>query len=129
MAFWETARGFFGEFLLFLFAAATVAAVASVLDMFDSLRPKESAIVATLFILIAGILYATRTYCDERKWKRFAVTATLAPMLVILAIANVAHTMCIELGTTIFGAVSVWGAAAVLAGIIFTFRWIYLIRR
>ena len=84
MAIWETARGVIGEALLFMFAAAAVAAAASLLDMIESSSPKESAAVATSFALIAGTLYTARTYWDEGKWKRFAVTATLVPTLVIL---------------------------------------------
>lgn len=129
MALWETMRAICGEILLFVFVASTVAAAASLLDMLDSSTPKEGAIIATSFTIVAGMLYAARTYWDERKWKRFAVTTTLAPTLVTLSIANVAHTINIELVTAILGTAGVLVTAAVVVGIVYLFRWVYLIRR
>ena len=65
MAFLETTRGVFGEVLLFMFTAEAVVA-ASLLDALDSQTPKESTAVGTIFTLIAGTLYAGRTYWDEK---------------------------------------------------------------
>ena len=129
MALWETMRGIVGEILLFLFVGATVAAMASVLDMSDSLTPEEAAAVAASFTILAGIIYASRTYWDEGKWKRFLITSTLSPTLVILAIANAAHTINIDLVTAIVGTVSVLTASSVVAGIVYVLRLVYLIPR
>ncbi len=125
----ETLRGIVGEILLFLFVAATVAAVAALLDMLESPTPKEGAAVGASFTLIAGLIYAARTYWDEGKWKRFWVTSTLAPTLVILSIANSAHTIDIGLVPAIVGTVSVLIAAVVVAGIVYLFRLMYLCPR
>ena len=129
MALWETMRGIIGEILLFIFVAAMVAAAASVLDMLDSPTPKEGAVLGTFFTLIAGILYAARTYWDEKRYKRFVVTTTLAPTLVVLSIANVAYTINIELVSAFFGTAVVFITAAGVAGFVYLFRWGYLIHR
>ena len=129
MALWETMRGIVWEILLFMFAAAAVAATASLLEMLNSQAPKEGAIIATSFALIATTLYAARTYWDERKWKRFAVTTALAPTLLILSIANVANTMGIELDNAIIGIAGVLATAAGVAAIVYLLRWGYLICR
>ena len=129
MALWETMRGIIGEILLFIFVAATVAAAASVLDMLDSPTPQEGVVLGTFFTLIAGILYAARTYWDEKKYKRFVVTTTLAPTLVVLSIANVAHTVNIELVPAFFGTAVVFIIAAAVAGIVYLFRWGYVIHQ
>ena len=60
MALWETMRAICGEILLFVFVASTVAAAAFLLDMLDSPTPKEGAIIATSFTIVAGMLYAAR---------------------------------------------------------------------
>ena len=125
----ETTRGILGESLLFMFTAAALAAAVSILSMFDNPTPQGSAAIATSYTVIAGILYACRNYCDEGKWKRFAVTIALAPMLVILSTVNVAHTVGIEMEMAIIGTVSVWVTAAVVAGIVYLLRWWYLSRR
>ena len=129
MALWETIRGIIGEILLFIFAAAIFAAAVSVLDMLDSPTPKERAALGTFFTLIAGILYAARTYWDEKRYKRFVVTTTLAPTLVILSIADVAHTVNIVLVSAFLGTAVVLITAAGVAGIVYLLRWLYLISR
>lgn len=129
MALGESTRGFIGEVLLFLLAAAAFAAAASLLGTFESSTPKEGAVVGTFFTVIAGTLYAGRTYWDEKKWKRFAVTTALAPTLVTLSIFGVAHTIDIELAAAVRGTVNVWTTAAGVLGIVYVLRWIYLVWR
>jgi len=98
--FLETLRGFAGEFLLLLFFAATMAASLSVLDMFSSASPKEEAVAAS-FAVMATVFYSAQVYCDESKWTRFLVTTTLVPTMILLAFANVAHAVDVELGSAL----------------------------
>ena len=129
MVLWQTTRGIFGESMLFMFTTASLAAATSLLDMLDSPTPKEGAVIATSFAVVAAMLYAARTYWDEGKWKRFAVTTTLAPTLLILSVANVAHTMRIDLDTAILGSVGILMMAMIVTGILYLLRWIYLFLR
>ena len=122
----ETLRGIIGEALLFVFTAAMVAAVVTLLAMLESKEPEKEAVIAALYTLIAGALYTTRTHLEEGKWKKLTILSVTTLILIVLSLVNVTHKLNIELSTTVLGSTWVVLAAAFLTVIPYAIRLKYL---